>query len=395
MDADDQTIQTILLCLPEDVYAAVDSCETAKEIWERVQQMMKGSDIGEQEKKAKLFNECASNTLDPLNRKLESKIVELEFEVVNYEREISHLKTTYTNLFDSITSNRAHAKLHDLIYENAQLRARVFENTSESMKNTSGTSVTPHVDKPKLSVVTPHSKKLHASMPLHSNSGIQGAQNAVQNAGVQNGGNQNGLVVVPGIANQSGTGNVVAARAEGYNAWQNSGIQGAQNDVQNAGVQNGRNQNGLVVVPGIANQSGTSNVVAARAEGTRNGNQARRFDDDILVVQVYVDDIIFDSIDPRYATLFSDIMKSRFELSMTGKMTFFLGLQVNQSPNGIFINQSKYAHEILKKYGLNTCDIAVTMEILLEPTSNKLLVGDIGDSIWIELVTLDFNLGPE
>nr|GEZ83317.1 hypothetical protein [Tanacetum cinerariifolium] len=38
---------------------------------------------------------------------------------------------------------------------------------------------------------------------------------------------------------------------------------------------------------------------------------------------------------------------------------------------------------------------SVTMEILLEPTSNKLLVGDVGDSIWIELVTLDINLGPE
>nr|GEW74279.1 hypothetical protein [Tanacetum cinerariifolium] len=57
MDADDQAIQTIFLGLPEDVYAAVDSCETAKEIWERVLQMMKGSDIEEQEKKAKLFNE--------------------------------------------------------------------------------------------------------------------------------------------------------------------------------------------------------------------------------------------------------------------------------------------------------------------------------------------------
>nr|GEZ94973.1 hypothetical protein [Tanacetum cinerariifolium] len=76
----------------------------------------------------------ASNTLDLLNQKLESKIVELEFQVVNYEREISHLKTTYKNLFDSITSNRAHAKLHNLIYENAQLRTWVFENTSESMK---------------------------------------------------------------------------------------------------------------------------------------------------------------------------------------------------------------------------------------------------------------------
>ncbi|GKC85199.1 hypothetical protein Tco_1140916 [Tanacetum coccineum] len=55
--ADDQAIQTILLGLPEDIYTAIDSCETAQEIWLRVQQMMKGSDIGIQEKKAKLFNE--------------------------------------------------------------------------------------------------------------------------------------------------------------------------------------------------------------------------------------------------------------------------------------------------------------------------------------------------
>nr|GFC34693.1 integrase, catalytic region, zinc finger, CCHC-type, peptidase aspartic, catalytic [Tanacetum cinerariifolium] len=47
MDADDQAIQTILLGLPEDVYAAVDSCEIAKEIWERVRQMMKGTNISQ------------------------------------------------------------------------------------------------------------------------------------------------------------------------------------------------------------------------------------------------------------------------------------------------------------------------------------------------------------
>nr|GEV88856.1 hypothetical protein [Tanacetum cinerariifolium] len=109
----------------------------------------------------------ASNALDPLNQKLESKIVELEFQVVNYEREIRHLKTTNKNLFDSITSNRAHAKLHNLIYENAKLRAWLFENTSESINNTSGTSVTPRVDKPKLIDVTPYPKKLHASIPSH------------------------------------------------------------------------------------------------------------------------------------------------------------------------------------------------------------------------------------
>nr|GEW46601.1 ribonuclease H-like domain-containing protein [Tanacetum cinerariifolium] len=57
IEVDDQAIQTILLGLPEDIYAAVDSCETGQEIWLRVQQMMKGSDIRIQEKKAKLFNE--------------------------------------------------------------------------------------------------------------------------------------------------------------------------------------------------------------------------------------------------------------------------------------------------------------------------------------------------
>ncbi|GJR94502.1 hypothetical protein Tco_0266676 [Tanacetum coccineum] len=57
IEADDQAIQTILLGLPEDIYAAVDSCETTQEIWLRVQQMMKGSDVGIQKKKAKLFNE--------------------------------------------------------------------------------------------------------------------------------------------------------------------------------------------------------------------------------------------------------------------------------------------------------------------------------------------------
>nr|GEX02481.1 putative reverse transcriptase, RNA-dependent DNA polymerase [Tanacetum cinerariifolium] len=60
-------------------------------------------------------------------------------------------------------------------------------------------------------------------------------------------------------------------------------------------------------------------------------NSKRRFNDDILVVRVYVDDIIFGSTNPRYAILLSDLMKSRFEMSMMGEMTFFIGLQVNQS----------------------------------------------------------------
>nr|GEZ44201.1 retrovirus-related Pol polyprotein from transposon TNT 1-94 [Tanacetum cinerariifolium] len=90
----------------------------------------------------------------------------------------------------------------------------------------------------------------------------------------------------------------------------------------------------------------------------------RRFHDDILVVHVYVEDIIFGSTHPRYTQLFSDLMKSRFEMSMMGEMTFFLGLQVDQSPCGIFINQSKYVLEILKKYGMESCDpVGTPMEI--------------------------------
>nr|GEV65372.1 putative ribonuclease H-like domain-containing protein [Tanacetum cinerariifolium] len=69
----------------------------------------------------------------------------------------------------------------------------------------------------------------------------------------------------------------------------------------------------------------------------------RRFKDNFLVVQVYVDDIIIGSTNPRYATLFSDLVKSRFEMSMMGKMTFFLGLQVNQSPViGTSVDATKY-----------------------------------------------------
>nr|GEU74500.1 hypothetical protein [Tanacetum cinerariifolium] len=90
----------------------------------------------------------------------------------------------------------------------------------------------------------------------------------------------------------------------------------------------------------------------------------RCFHNDILVVQVCVDDIIFGSTHPRYIQLFSDLMKSRFEMSMMGEMTFFLGLQVNQSSCGIFINQSKYVLEILKKYEMKSCDpVGTPMEI--------------------------------
>ncbi|GJY19344.1 retrovirus-related pol polyprotein from transposon TNT 1-94 [Tanacetum coccineum] len=65
----------------------------------------------------------------------------------------------------------------------------------------------------------------------------------------------------------------------------------------------------------------------------------------ILLVQIYVDDIIFASTDHNACNIFSKEMSSKFQMSMMGQMSFFLGLQVSQSPGGIFINQAKYALE--------------------------------------------------
>ncbi|GJY64090.1 retrovirus-related pol polyprotein from transposon TNT 1-94 [Tanacetum coccineum] len=81
-----------------------------------------------------------------------------------------------------------------------------------------------------------------------------------------------------------------------------------------------------------------------------------RYGDDILLLQIYVDDIIFGSTNPKFSKKFEKLMHSRFEMSLKGEMKFFLGLQIHQSPQGIFINQAKYAIEILKNHGIDKCD---------------------------------------
>ncbi|GJZ37528.1 uncharacterized mitochondrial protein-like protein [Tanacetum coccineum] len=79
--------------------------------------------------------------------------------------------------------------------------------------------------------------------------------------------------------------------------------------------------------------------------------------DDLLVVQVYVMILYLGSTNPGIPYYFLTLCKARFEnVEMMGEMTFLLGLQVNQSPCGIFKNQSNYVLEILKKYGMETCD---------------------------------------
>ena len=71
---------------------------------------------------------------------------------------------------------------------------------------------------------------------------------------------------------------------------------------------------------------------------------------DILLVQIYVDDIIFESTKSSLCKEFFELMTKEFKMSLMGELKFFLGLQIIQEPEEIFINQSKYIKDLLKKY---------------------------------------------
>jgi len=73
---------------------------------------------------------------------------------------------------------------------------------------------------------------------------------------------------------------------------------------------------------------------------------------DILLVQIYVDNIIFGSTNDSLCKEFSQDMQSEFEMSMMGELKFFLGLQIKQTKNGIFINQSKYCKDLIHRFGM-------------------------------------------
>ncbi|GJR98557.1 hypothetical protein Tco_0270731 [Tanacetum coccineum] len=165
MEVDDQAIQTILLGLPEDIYAAIDSYETAQEIWLPVQHMMKGSDIGIQEKKPKLFNEWERFTSN------------------NGESIESYYHPDYTQLYDFLKYNQK---------EVDELRAERLAKTQDPL------------------ALMANSNNSFKYLVFHPD-----LPSSFQNPGVQNVRNQNRVIVVPGIAHQNRNGNVVAARAEG------------------------------------------------------------------------------------------------------------------------------------------------------------------------------------
>ncbi|GKE71190.1 putative ribonuclease H-like domain-containing protein, partial [Tanacetum coccineum] len=82
---------------------------------------------------------------------------------------------------------------------------------------------------------------------------------------------------------------------------------------------------------------------------------------------VYVDDIIFGSTNKELCTTFEKLMKDKFQMSSMGELTFFLGLQVQQKEDGIFISQDKYVDEILKKFNYTDVKSASTPVDLEKP----------------------------
>nr|GEX24488.1 hypothetical protein [Tanacetum cinerariifolium] len=192
IEADDQAIQTILLSLPEDIYAAVDSCETTQEIWLKVQQMMKGSDIRIQKKKAKnkhFLEKIASNLkfLNNLQPEWSRHVT-----IVHQNKDLH--TADYTKLYDFLKYNQK--EVDELKAE----RLTKIQNPLVLMENSNNPYVVPapHQDQPSFN-------QNYMQQPI-----------PIQNPRVQNIGNQNGLIGVPRNANQNlnKNGNMVAARAE-------------------------------------------------------------------------------------------------------------------------------------------------------------------------------------
>ena len=89
-----------------------------------------------------------------------------------------------------------------------------------------------------------------------------------------------------------------------------------------------------------------------RKGGIGNTLFVREMDGKLMIAQIYVDDIVFGGMSDQMVQHFVKQMQSEFEMSLVGELTFFLGLQVRQMEDSIFISQSKYANNIVKKFGM-------------------------------------------
>ena len=78
----------------------------------------------------------------------------------------------------------------------------------------------------------------------------------------------------------------------------------------------------------------------------------KNYGSQFLLVQVYMDDVIFGATNEMLCEDYSKLMQAEFEMSMMGELKFFLGLQIKQASKGIYIHQTKYVKELLKKFNM-------------------------------------------
>ncbi|GJZ66944.1 hypothetical protein Tco_0630184 [Tanacetum coccineum] len=244
VEADNQAIQTILLGLPEDIYVAVDSYETTQEIWLRVQQMMKGSDIGIQEKKAKLFNEWERFTSTD-GESIES-YYHCFLKLMNDFKRNKHFPekiANYTQLYDFLKYNQKEVdelrserleKTHDplALMANNPFNYPVFHQDQPSPNPTTAMNMELVLMAKafKLNYSTPTNNNQRISSNPHNRQIAQPGMNMDQNRQMQmvegNGGNQFRQYAGQNVGNQNG-----------YNAVQNVRNQVVQYAVQNSRAQ--------------------------------------------------------------------------------------------------------------------------------------------------------------
>nr|GEU79212.1 hypothetical protein [Tanacetum cinerariifolium] len=305
IEADDQAILTILLGLPEDIYAAVDSCETAQEIWLRVQQMMKGYDIRIQEKKAKLFNEWEMFTSTD-GESIESYYHRF-LKLMNDLKRNKHFPEKIASNLKFLNNLQPEWSRHEV----DDLKAERLAKTQDPLalmttSNNPYTFPVLHQDQPSFNqnymqqqmpnpedITDPTTAmnmalalmikafKLNYSTTTNNNQMISSNPRNMQIA--QPGMNMGQDSLMQMVGGNSGNqfrqyAGQTVGNLNGYNDVQNVRNQVIQNAVQNPRIQNVRNQNGLIGVPGNANQNliGNGNLVAARAEVNATGHNVNQ-----------------------------------------------------------------------------------------------------------------------
>jgi hypothetical protein len=105
-----------------------------------------------------------------------------------------------------------------------------------------------------------------------------------------------------------------------------------------------------------------------------------------LILQIYVDDIIFGATLDSQAHEFAEEMKQEFEISMIGELTYFLGMQVKQTSEWIFISQAKYAKDLVKRFGLDGKSHARTLMSINVKVSADLPIKQIDHPLYRSII---------